>query len=150
MGTALVQAPGEQPAIPEIFESSYNGMQAENGGVIGMLEVIMTDFERLQARTTDAETFSAKAHATYLADSKALKAQMSKDIEDNQVKLQDEEQALIETKEDLKATQDELQASLEYFEKLKPSCIEVGVSYEDRVARRKEEIESLQEALKIL
>merc|ERR1711865_1175691 len=33
---------------------------------------------------------------------------------------------------------------------LKPSCVDSGVSYEDRVARRKEEIESLQEALKIL
>ena len=30
------------------------------------------------------------------------------------------------------------------------SCVDAGVSYEDRVARRKEEIESLQEALKIL
>ena len=30
------------------------------------------------------------------------------------------------------------------------SCVDAGVSYEDRVARRKEEIESLQEALRIL
>lgn len=40
--------------------------------------------------------------------------------------------------------------SFESFPKLKPSCVDSGVSYEDRVARRKEEIESLQEALKIL
>ena len=38
----------------------------------------------------------------------------------------------------------------QYFEKLKPSCMEAGESYADRVARRKEEIESLQEAVKIL
>ena len=30
------------------------------------------------------------------------------------------------------------------------SCVDAGESYEDRVARRKEEIESLQEALRIL
>ena len=30
------------------------------------------------------------------------------------------------------------------------SCVDAGVSYEDRVARRKEEIESLQEALRPL
>ena len=41
-------------------------------------------------------------------------------------------------------------AALAYFDKLKPSCIDAGVSYEDRVARRKEEIESLQQALRIL
>ena len=33
---------------------------------------------------------------------------------------------------------------------LKPSCVDAGVSYEDRVARRKEEIASLQETLEIL
>jgi len=38
----------------------------------------------------------------------------------------------------------------ETYPKLKPSCVDAGVSYEDRVGRRKEEIESLQEALKIL
>ena len=32
---------------------------------------------------------------------------------------------------------------------LKPSCVDAGVSYEDRVARRKEEIASLEEALEI-
>merc|ERR1719208_793105 len=35
--TALVQ---QQPEAPEIFNSPYKGMQAEHGGVIGMLEVI--------------------------------------------------------------------------------------------------------------
>jgi len=39
---------------------------------------------------------------------------------------------------------------LSHTSKLKPSCVDASVSYEDRVARRKEEIESLQEALKIL
>merc|ERR1719254_437853 len=47
--TALVQQE------PEIFDSPYKGMQAENGGVIGMLEVIESDFARLEADTTAAE-----------------------------------------------------------------------------------------------
>ena len=34
--TALLQ----QKAEPEIFDSPYKGMQSENGGVVGMLEVI--------------------------------------------------------------------------------------------------------------
>ena len=44
----------------------------------------------------------------------------------------------------------ELAAAMDYYDKLKPSCVDAGVSYEDRVARRKEEIESLQDATKIL
>merc|ERR1712226_536674 len=47
--TALVQ---QQPEAPEIFDSSYKGMQSENGGVIGMLEVIESDFARLEAETS--------------------------------------------------------------------------------------------------
>jgi len=39
---------------------------------------------------------------------------------------------------------------MSYYEKLKPSCVDAGENYEERVARRKEEIESLGEALKIL
>ena len=42
------------------------------------------------------------------------------------------------------------QAANRYYEKLKPSCIETGVSHEERAAKRQEEIESLQEALRIL
>merc|ERR1712137_978203 len=38
--TAFVQ---QQPVAPEIFDSPYKDMQAENGGVIGMLEVIQQD-----------------------------------------------------------------------------------------------------------
>jgi hypothetical protein len=53
-------------------------------------------------------------------------------------------------KTDLKNTQAEMTAAMEYYEKLKPSCVDAGISYEERVQRRKEEIESLQEALRIL
>merc|ERR1719401_1029864 len=50
--TALIQ---QQPEAPEIFESPYKGLQAENGGVVGMLEVIESDFARLESDTKAAE-----------------------------------------------------------------------------------------------
>merc|ERR1719454_1758280 len=143
--TALVQQP-----IPEIFTSPYKGMQAENGGVIGMLEVIASDFTRLEAETKAAEETAQKEYDHFMADSEEDKAAKEKDIEVKTMKRQDEEQALVVSKEDLEGTQKELEASLAYFDKLKPSCVDAGVSYEDRVARRKEEIESLQQALEIL
>merc|ERR1719220_2822764 len=145
--TALVQ---QQPEAPAIFDSPYKGMQAENGGVIGMLEVIESDFARLEAETAAAEATAQKEYDEFMTASKVDKAQKQKDIEHEEAKKQDEKQALTTTISDLEGTQKELDAALAYFDKLKPSCVDSGVSYEDRVARRKEEIESLQEALKIL
>jgi len=145
--TALLQ---QQPAAPEIFDSPYKGMQAENGGVIGMLEVIESDFARLEADTKAAEATAQKEYDTFMTDSKVDKESKTTDIEHKTAKKQDEQQALTIKKQDLEGTQKELDAALAYFDKLKPSCVDAGVSYEDRVARRKAEIESLQEALRIL
>merc|ERR550525_2060619 len=145
--TALVQ---QQPEAPEIFDSPYKGMQAENSGVIGMLEVIESDFARLEAETTAAEATAQKEYDEFMTDSKVDKAAKVKDIEHKTAKKQDQNQALTVKREDLEGTQKELDAALAYYDKLKPSCVDAGVSYDDRVARRKEEIESLQEALKIL
>jgi len=145
--TSLLQ---QQPEAPEIFDSPYKGMQAENGGVVGMLEVIESDFARLEADTTASEAQSQKEFDTFSTDSAMDKAQKNKDIEHKTAKKQNEEQALQEAKGDLEGTQKELDSALNYFDKLKPQCIDSGVSYEERVARRQEEIESLQEALRIL
>merc|ERR1719512_450842 len=146
--TALVQR--QQPEAPEIFDAPYKGMQSENGGVVGMLEVIESDFARLEADTKAAEASAQKEYDTFMTDSKVDKAQKTSDIEHKTAKKQDETQALTVNKKDLEGTQKELDAALAYFDKLKPSCVDAGVSYEDRVARREAEIQSLQEALRIL
>merc|ERR1712217_296072 len=139
-----------QQTPPAIFDSPYQGMQSENGGVIGMLEVIESDFARLEADTTAAEATAQKEHDTFMTNSKVDVAAKQEDIEHKEAKKQDENQALTTKRSDLEGTQKELDAALAYFDKLKPSCVDSGVSYDDRVARRKEEIESLQEALRIL
>jgi len=135
---------------PEIFDKPYKGMGAESGGVVGMLEVIESDFARLESETKASEATAQKEYDGFMSESKIDKAAKATDIEHKTAKKQDQEQALTTNKEDLEGTQKELDAALAYFDKLKPSCVDSGVSYEDRVARRKEEIESLQEALKIL
>jgi len=141
--TSLVQQ-------PDIFDGAYTGMQSENGGVVGMIEVIQSDFARLEAETSAAEAQAQKEYDDFMEDSRITKAQNEKDVEHKTAKKQNEEQALQEKKGDLEGTQKELDAALSYFDKLKPSCIDSGVSYDDRVARRQEEVESLQEALRIL
>merc|ERR1712176_827959 len=145
--TAFVQA---QPEAPEVFDKPYKGMGGESGGVVGMLEVIESDFARLESETKAAEAIAQKEYDTFMTDSKVDKESKSTDIEHKTAKKQDQSQALTVKKADLEGTQKELDAALAYFDKLKPSCVDAGVTYDDRVARRKEEIESLQEALRIL
>merc|ERR1719281_2242491 len=148
--TAFVQrSRGPEDDVPETFDKPFTGTGGE-GGIIGMLEVILSDFQRLEAETTSTETAAAEEYKTFSADS----------AEDRETKRKSayhkgNEQSKVEhnihlAKKDLAATQKELDAALEYFDKLKPSCVDAGVSYEDRVAQRKQEIESLGEALKIL
>jgi cell division septum initiation protein DivIVA len=135
---------------PEIFDKPYKGMGGMAGGVVGMLEVIESDFARVQAETSAAEAQAQKEYEQFMHDSTVDKADMQRDIQHKTTKKENEENAVVEQKVDLEGTQKELDAALRYYDKLKPSCVDSGVSYEDRVARRKEEIQSLQEALKIL
>jgi hypothetical protein len=119
-------------------------------GVLGMLEVIQSDFVRLETETTSAEDNAAKAYTEFMRDSSKDKAVKSTDQKHKLNTKVEKEGDLEAAKKDLAGNQEELDAALAYFEKLKPSCVEAGESYEERVARRKEEIESLTDALKIL
>jgi len=130
------------------FQKPYTGMAG--GGVVGMLEVIQSDFVRLETETTSAEDSAAKAFTEFSRDSSKDKAIKEMDLKHAQNSQTEKESELADAQKDLKGTQEELDAALAYFEKLKPSCVEAGQSYEERVAQRKEEIESLQDAFKIL
>merc|ERR1719443_1955222 len=79
----------------------YTGMQSESGGIIGMLEVILSDFARLQTDTETAEDEAETAYTKFMNES-----------------------------EEVEVTQEELDAALAYFEKLKPDCLDTGLSYE--------------------
>merc|ERR1712129_575801 len=92
------------------------------------------------ADTSAAEASAQKTYDTFMTDSKVDKAQKTTDVDHKTAKKQDETQALTTKKGDLEGTQKELDAALAYFDKLKPSCVDAGVSYEDRVNRKKEEI----------
>jgi len=135
---------------PEIFDSPYKAQQGGSKGVIGMLEVIQTDFARLESETEAEENQSQEEHDNFLNLSSEDKAEKTAAMDHKTTTKKKNEKQLNETVEDLQGTQKELDTATKYFDSIKPRCVNPGVSYEDRVARRQEEIESLQEALRIL
>jgi len=145
--TSLVQ--GVDDDMPETFDKPFTGMGGE-GGIVGMLEVILSDFQRLEAETTQNEAANSEEFASFKNDSKMDKAVKGQEIKNKEGMKQKTESKNQDATTDLQSTQEELNAAMAYFEKLKPSCVDAGISYEDRVARREEEIQSLQEAVKIL
>eukprot|EP00444_Apocalathium_aciculiferum_P048297 CAMPEP_0183503688 /NCGR_PEP_ID=MMETSP0371-20130417/5308_1 /TAXON_ID=268820 /ORGANISM="Peridinium aciculiferum, Strain PAER-2" /LENGTH=668 /DNA_ID=CAMNT_0025698865 /DNA_START=46 /DNA_END=2052 /DNA_ORIENTATION=- len=139
---AFVQQGHKQ--VPEM--AVYKGLQSENGGVIGMLEVVMSDFNRLKTETEANEAAAAKEYADFMASSEATK----KEKHDSEFKLSldkdESEFKKSQAEKDLKNTQEELAQANNYYNELKPSCVQVHVSFEERVTGRKEEIAALHEA----
>merc|ERR1719281_797628 len=133
-----------------ISDKPYKGMGGASGGIIGMLQVIESDFARLETETSSSEEQAEEEYTKFTDDSAQDKAVKNMDLENKGKDKTTAESDLVTTKSDLDATQKELDAALAYYEKLKPSCVDAGLSYEDRVRMREEEIQSLQEALQIL
>merc|ERR1719207_226883 len=109
---------------PGTFESSYKGMGAEGGGVVGMLEVIASDFARLESETSAEEDSAASEYKTFMTDSSVDRATKAAES-DNKGKLKTRKDAELQTTHsDLKGVQGELDAALAYYDKLKPSCVD--------------------------
>merc|ERR1719247_1500465 len=143
--TAFVQVKDEPKKNP--FQEAYTGQQGENTGVIGMLEVIGSDFARLESETSAAEAQAAKEYERFSIASAKDKAVKNQEMQDR-INLQVTKKAgLMDTVGDLKAMQEELDASLLYYDKLKPSCVDTSGKYAERVQRREAEIKSLEECL---
>jgi len=134
----------------QTFGKKYTGQQDEAGGVMAMLEVILSDFSNVEADTKAAEASAQKAYDEFMVDSKRTKKTKEKQIEMDNADKAAAETKLQEDTKDLKGTQDELIAADRYYEKLVPQCIDQGMTFEERTKARESEIASLKEALKIL
>merc|ERR1719272_762077 len=128
----------------------YKGQQAGNGGIIGMLEVILSDFARLETETQEAENSAASTYETFMNESNEDVAVKETEIEHKSNKQDTCTETIAALNKNLKLTQTELDKALDYYDKLKAECVDTKVSYEERVQMREEEIQSLQEALKVL
>mmetsp|Transcript_95025 Transcript_95025/g.251026 ORF Transcript_95025/g.251026 Transcript_95025/m.251026 type:complete len:751 (+) Transcript_95025:79-2331(+) len=131
------------------FEA-YKGAQAESGGIIGMMEVIASDFSRTITETQKAEAAAEDEHLEFMtATGKSLGEK--KVIEEQKTTEKDNAEEDLQAADDkLQSNNNILQTSITELLELKAACIDTGMSYRDRVANREDEIEALKKALCIL
>merc|ERR550537_1364761 len=131
---------GLDQEMASVSKAPYKGMGAGGGNIVDFLDVILSDFARLEAEASTEESEQAAAHEKFMNESG----------EDKTVKREQLTRLNTNLKKELEMTQGELDAALAYYDKLKPDCVDMGLSYADRRQQRKDEIQSLKEALEIL
>jgi len=141
----------QQPKQPEdSSQGPYKGDQAASGGIIGMLEVIRSDFERAIQTTQTNERTAAQEFAEWETETKVSIGTKTTANTDNQAELADLVAAHQEDRTSLEQEIAMLDKSIQELGELRPACVDTGMSYADHVAKRREEIDALNEGLCIL
>lgn len=130
--------------------TEYKGAGAESKGIIGMLEVIFTDFERTAAQTTqnEADEVAAWALAKKDLDDDTKAKTTDKDTKTGEVTVL--EGTLLQAETDLASETETLANADKSLAALKTRCIDDELTSEQRFAQRKAEIASLKSAKTIL
>jgi len=147
---SFIQASPVDEDAPGVASGNYKGKQGGMNAVFALLETIVSDFDRT-LRTTEASEESA--HREFVAFSQASEASIAgkttkKELDEDDLKTTKDIQA--QKMDSLQTAANLLDAALEELEELKPTCIDTGMSYSERVKKREEEMEALGKALCIL
>jgi len=129
---------------------TYHGASAESKGILGILEVIQSDFDRTVKKTSDEEKQQSD-------DFDDLEKDMNGDIDKKTAFLKTTKKRLVTNADDLVDEEDEqqdqsgvLDDAKDQLAKLKPICVEGEETYAERVEARNKEIAALKDALAIL
>merc|ERR1719446_1723027 len=131
-------------------QTTHDKATGAASGIIGMLEVVESDFSKNLAEGSAAEAMAEEAYEKLTQDNKIATTEKSTAVKYKTKDQKETEAALVGLKEDREGTQKELDAILEYWDKLQPMCVAKPESYEERKKRREAEIAGLKEALRIL
>merc|ERR550514_2516978 len=115
-----------------------------------MLEVSESDFTRLLSEATAQENSAKAAYESMMQENRVAKGAKQQEQQGKAAEVKSVELHLLNYKEDRESTAKELDAVLKYLDKLKPQCETKVMSYDERVAKREQEIAGLKEALTIL
>jgi hypothetical protein len=119
-------------------------------GIIGMLEVVESDFSKLLAEGNAAEAMAQEEYEKLTQDNEIATTEKETAVKYKVKDSKETEAMLAGLKEDKETATKEYDAIMEYWEKLKPMCIAKPEPYAERKRRREAEIAGLKQALTIL
>jgi len=136
------------PPPPAGFET-YN-KNAASGGVMSMIEQIISDAKAMESEAIRSEEDAQKAYEDFVKDTNASIEAKSKDIVEKSEQRARAEEELVETKESKEAVMLELEQLSNYNAQLHQSCDFVLKNFDLRQTARDEEVEALKQAKAIL
>jgi len=119
-------------------------------GIIGMLEVVESDFTKSLAEGTAKENMAQEEYEKLTTDNKIATTEKTTAVKYKNKDKKETAERLIGLKEDKATTEKEYAAVMEYWEELQGMCIAKPEPYAERKRRREAEIAGLKEALTIL
>lgn len=135
---------------PEVMTVSDDRAQAASKGIIALLDVILSDFERTLEKVREDENTAQAGLETMEADTKSDNEAKQADIDSKETRLSELSDEIIEHTQDKKDGQKQLDEAKKKLSELKPMCVEGEETYEARVQKRQKEIEALKEAQQLL
>merc|ERR550537_518264 len=115
-----------------------------------MLEVIESDFTKGLAELISAEQTAQAEYEKTTKENEIAKTTKEQDVKYKTKEATSLDKSVAEASADREGLQTELDAVLDYWEKIKKTCIAKPETYEERKKRRESEIAGLKEALAIL
>merc|ERR1719281_508123 len=131
-------------------DKSHEAAEGAGGTIIGLLEVIESDFSKGLAEMIATEDSAAAAYDKQTKENEVAKVTKEQDVKYKTKEYAGLDKSVSELSSDLAGVQEELDAVLEYLEKLKEMCIAKPETYAERKRRRDAEIAGLKQALEIL
>lgn len=125
---------------------AYTGAQGEAGGILGMLDVIKSDFLRTVSETEKAEAGAQQDHLVFMNETGKSLAEKTVARDESSKLLENAIESLAEADANLQSQMTLLTTGISELMELKPVCIDTGMSYDDRVGRREDEIAALNKA----
>jgi len=148
---ALLQRRKQEPAGPPPppgFEAYKKN--AASGGVMDMIQQIISDAKAMEAEAIRSEEDAQKAYEDFVKETNASIEAKSKEIANKSEEKAQAEVELVETKEAKESVMLELEQLSNYNAELHQSCDFVLKNFDVRQTARDEEVEALKQAKAIL